>query len=107
LAFRKGLANPLTGRNVMVVEYVAQDGSLATKALLSNGRHTERMIEEGTQVLRIFSERQPCTNCFNFIERAFPTAEVNYLFPYMDKATRTPTYAIQSFFGKIFGLVRS
>jgi len=35
------------------------------------------------------------------------TAEVNFLFPYMDKASRTPTYAIQSFFGKIFGLVRS
>ena len=90
-----------------MLEYVTKDGTLATKALLSNGRHTERMIDEGSKVLRLFSERQPCRNCFNFIERAFPTAEVNYLFPYMDKATRTPTYAIQSFFGKIFGLVRS
>jgi intein/homing endonuclease len=109
LAYRKGLANPLTGRNVMVLEYVTEDGTLATKPFLSNGRgvHTERMIDEGTKVLRIFTERQPCRNCFNFIERAFPTAEVNYLFPYMNKATRMPTYAIQSFFGKIFGLVRS
>jgi hypothetical protein len=107
LEFRKGLTNPLTGRNVMVVEYVTEDGSLATKAFLSQGRHTERMIEEGAQVLRIFSEREPCANCFNFIERAFPTAEVNYLFPYMDSATRTPTYAIQSFFGKVLGLIRS
>lgn len=107
LEYRKSLANPLTGRNVMVIEHVTEDGTLATKVFLSRGRHTERMIEEGTQVLRIFTERQPCGNCFNFIERAFPTAEVNYLFPYMNKATRTPTYAIQSFYGKVLGLIRS
>jgi hypothetical protein len=107
LEYRRELPNPLTGRNVMVLEYVTKDGTIATLPFVSNGRHTERMIEEGTNVLRIFTERQPCTNCFNFIERAFPTAEVNYLFPYMDKATRMPTYAIQSFFGKIFGLIRS
>lgn len=100
-AYRKSLPNPLTGKNVLVYEYVNKVGTISTKVLVSAGKHTERMIPEGTKVLRIFSEREPCKHCFNYIEKVFPTSQITYLFPYRDKATRVPTYIIQSIFKKM------
>lgn len=102
--YRKNLVNPYTGRNIMVYEYIDEAGNLAVSALMiSRGKHTEKMIPEGTLVTRIFSESEPCRACNNHLEKLFPTAHIEYLFPYHNKATRVPSHAIKSYYKKLFG----
>lgn len=85
-------------RNVAVFEYRADDGSLKTITSASvrgsGGGHAERIIgrelsDKGinpSQVVRIYSELEPCNvpggYCARFIEREFPQAKVTWSFKY-------------------------
>jgi len=101
--YRKEPVNPYTGRNIMVYEYIDEAGNLAVSApMIIRGKHNEKMIPEGTLVTRSFTEREPCRVCNNHLEEQFPTAQIEYLFPYQIKTTRVQSHAIKSYYKKLF-----
>lgn len=99
IEFRKvnGITNP--GRNVCVVEYKSADGVILRKAFVSNAsNHSEEVmigfLKEnnilGKDVIKIFSEREPCVetatnighNCTKHIIEYMPDVEVMYVVDY-------------------------
>ncbi len=99
--YRKALTNPQTGRNGAVIEYTSLSGRKLTKTMLSDGKHTERLLVESLpgyvrkepgRITRIYSELRPCGpdyhNCDAFLRLAAPKATVTYSMPYWTKAER-------------------
>lgn len=99
IEFRKDMGITSPGRNVCIVEYKNTDGTILRKAFVSNvNNHSEEIMIDflksnnisGENVIRVFSEREPCVetvtnighNCTNCIMEYMPNAEVTYAVEY-------------------------
>lgn len=99
IEYRKAQKITSAGRNVCVVEYKNADGTIMREVFVSNeNKHSEELMIDflmknnilGENVIKIFSEREPCVetstnighNCSKHIMEYMPDAQVVYAVDY-------------------------